>query len=124
MTENAACVKAVKKDRGTENAELHFTPPGAVCEYLSYLLQFFLLRVAIVFVHGKATTLSFAACCSGSHYHNPLSEPVLLYPFVPSVLMTGNQMDVDKSGPRAAPTPPPFPSHNTYNAHCFAKLLP
>lgn len=47
-----------------------------------------------------AVTVSFAVFGWGAHYHNPPSDQVFHYPFVLSVLMTGNQMDVDKSSRR------------------------
>lgn len=69
----------------------------------------------------RVTTMvaSFAPFCLGAHYHNPPSERVFHYPFVLSVLMTGNQMDVDKSSPLAAS----LSIYNTYTQHIHTAFL-
>lgn len=106
MTENVACSKAVKK-----SGKLKTSVPCLQVMFVNICLcvcKFsFLVRVVVIeFVcRVTATVVSLALFCLGAHYHNPPSERVFHYPFVLSVLMTGNQMDVDKSRPRAPTLP-------------------
>lgn len=100
------------KRLGNRKQELHAS------RWWFWICWGFFLQVFFFFACCKwvcmATTVSFVAFCLGAHFHNPPSERVFHYPFVLSVLMTGNQMDVDKSAPCA---PPPSPFYNTFTQH-------